>query len=544
MKGTFFRSKIVIIAAVMFVVFAGSQLSAGGGSQTQQGASAAPAASSVAGKSIVRVGILYDPATLTPFTARNPGMVAMYRSLYEYLIDRDTFGGEMVGCLMKSWNQVDNLTYNITLYDYIVDSAGNKMSASDIKFSYDTAIATGTQPKLSIIDTISLVDQYTAAFKFKTPLALGDLEAILSEIPVITEAAYKASPDKMAAIPISTHAYKVTEVSSGSKIVLQKTGKYWQTDSSKMPLAAKSNVDTIEFHIIREAAQLVIALETGAIDITANIGNAQQVSRFQPGGNLANNFTVYNYMNNPYYVLLFNCAGENVFANNPALRQAVAYALDTKGIVDGVFGGNAVALKTLASSKYGDYIKAWDSKPYYDYDAAKAKTLMSQAGYPNGGLKLKLLINNVEASVNMATIIQGYLSQIGITVEITPYEAAMFKSLENDPSAYDLCIDTFASTDYIVNVWKLFLDSRNYNGHTVNFVTDSRLQSQIEQCGTIQGHTAANIDALNTYLNDNLYAYGLVVDLGFVVSNKRVTDILLDSRNSVIPGSCSYDFSK
>jgi ABC-type transport system substrate-binding protein len=527
----------------MFVVFAGGRLSAGGGSQPS-GVSTAPAVSPVAGKSIVRVGIQNDPGTLAPFNSRNGGMIAVYRTIYEYLIDRDAFGGEMVGCLMKSWKQADNLTYHITLYDYIVDSAGNKMTASDVKFSYETGISLGTQPKLSIIDTISVVDQYTAAFKFKSPLALGDLEAIWSEIPVITEAAYKASPDKMATTPISTNAYKVTEVSSGSKIVLQKTGKYWQTDSSKMPLAAKSNVDVIEFHIIREAAQLAIALETGAIDITTNIANIQQVSRFQSGGALANNFTVRNFLNNLCYTLLFNNERGNVFANNLALRQAVAYAIDTKGIVDGVFGGNGIALKTLGSSKYGGYIKTWDNRPYYEYDLAKAKALMSQAGYPNGGLKVKLLTVNMETYVNMAAIVQGYLSQIGITAEIAAYEAAMFKSIQNDPTAFDLVIDTFGSTDYIVNVWKLFLDARNYNGHTVNFVIDNKLQSLLEQCVTVQGHTAANIDALHTYLYDTTYAYGLAVDAGFVVSNKRVTDILLDSRNCLIPGACSYDFSK
>jgi ABC-type transport system substrate-binding protein len=544
-KGTFVTSKIAIIAAVIFVVFAGSQVSAGGGNQAQPDASsAAPAASSVTGKSIVRVGIQYDPGTLTPFGARNGGMVAVYRSIYEYLIDRNTFGGAMIGCLMKSWKQVDNLTYQITLYDYIVDSAGNKMTASDVKFSYDTAISLGNIPKLGIIDTVSVVDQYTAAFKFKAPLALGDLETMLSEIPVITEAAYKASPDKMATSPISTNAYKVIEVNSGSKIVLQKTGKYWQTDTSKMPLAAKSNVDTVEFHIIRETAQLAIALETGAIDITANIGNAQQVSRFQTDRNLANNFTVSNFMNNPFWVLFFNFAKGSVFADNLALKQAVAYAIDTKGIVDGAFGGNAVALKTVGSSKYGGYIKAWDSKPYFDYDLAKAKSLMSQAGYPNGGLKLKLLIINIESHIDMATIIQGYLSQIGIAVEIISYDSAMYRSELTDSNAWDITIDGGASTDNIVNAWKLHFDSRNYNGHTMNFITDNKLQRLFEICSSIEGNTAANIDAFNTYLNDNLYAYGLVVDYGFVVSNKRVTGILLDSRNSILPGSCSYDFSK
>jgi ABC-type transport system substrate-binding protein len=403
----------------------------------------------------------------------------------------------------------------------------------------------GNLPKLNIIDSISVVDQYTAAFKFKAPLEIGDLEGILSENPVITEASYKATPDNMATHPVGTTAYKVTEVQSGSRIVLQKTGSYWQTDASKMPWAAKSNVDTIEFHIIREAAQLVIAMETGAIDITANIGNARQVSRFQTGGELANNYTVYNYMNNPFYSILFNCDRGKPFAGNVALRQAVAYAIDRKGIVDGVFGGNAVALKMFGSGKYGDYNKAWDNQPYYEYDLAKAKSLMAQAGYPNGGLTLKLLTQNGEDWVNMAAIIQGYLSLIGITVEITPYEAAMFNNLLSDSSAYDMIINTYASTDYVVNVWKLPLSAANYNGvRTVNFVTDNRLQELLAQCVSVKGNSTNTVNAFNAYLNDNMYAYGLAVNLGFVVSNKRITDILLDSRNNIIPGACSYDFSK
>jgi len=511
---------------------------------TGSAAGGAPALSQVAGKSIVRVGIQNDPGTLAPWAARNGGMIAVYRSMYEYLIDRDTFGGEMRGALMKEWKQVDDVTYNITLYDYIADTEGNKMTASDVRFSYETAMGTGVQPKLGIIDSVSVVDQYTAAFKFKNPLSLGDLEAILSEIPVVTEASYNASPDKMASKPVGTTAYRVAEVSAGSKIVLQKTGKYWQTDSSKSPLAAQANVDTIEFDIIREAAQLVIALETGAIDVTANISNARQVARFKEGGDLANSFTVFDYMNNPVYGLFFNCASGKPFAKSLALRQAVAYAIDRKGIVSGVFGGNGVPLKMLGSSKYGDYDKAWDSQPYYEYDVEKAKSLLAQAGYGSGGLKLKLITGNQENFVNMATIVQGYLQQIGLTVEITPYEPAMFKNLQRDENAYDFYIDQVGSTDYVVNVWKLCFAAVNYGGVTMNFVDDGRLQSLLDTCVSIAGHTPANINAFNTYLNDNMYALGLAVDYGFVVGNKRITNVLLDSRNQIIPAGCSYDFAK
>ena len=56
------------------------------------------------------------------------------RTLYEYLIDRNEFGGEMVGCMMKSYEKVGENTYNLTIYDYIYDTAGNHITASDVAF--------------------------------------------------------------------------------------------------------------------------------------------------------------------------------------------------------------------------------------------------------------------------------------------------------------------------------------------------------------------------------------------------------------------------
>ena len=73
------------------------------------------------------------------------------------------------------------------------------------------------------------ISDYVTRFTF-TALASGDLDALLMECPIVTQAAYEASPDQMATDPVTTSAYKVVEYVSGSKIVYENTGNYWQTD--------------------------------------------------------------------------------------------------------------------------------------------------------------------------------------------------------------------------------------------------------------------------------------------------------------------------
>jgi ABC-type transport system substrate-binding protein len=521
----------LVLAAAMLVSCSKKSDTAASGAQSQNAASD--------GQSIVRIGIAADPGTLSPFAPMSQGGIATRRSIYEFIIDRDKFGGDMVGSLMESWKRVDDVTYELTLYNYIVDTAGNKLTASDVKFSYDTAKGTGNLPKLSIIKSIDLIDTYSLRFVFNAPLAVGELEGIWSECPVVTEASYNASPDKMAASPVGTTAYKVTEYSTASKIILKKTGSYWQTDVSKMPLVSQSNVDTIEFHIIPEAAQMVIAMETGAIDITNEIKQPTQVKRFS---STPANYNVFRYLNNPVVVLLMNFSANKAFGNNPALRQAIAYAIDTAGISEGVYGSDGKALKTVGTEKYGDFNAKWSNEPYYEYDLAKAKALMAEAGYPSGGLTLRLLCQNTEELQNIAAIVQGDLGEIGITVTINPYEVAMLRSLEADPTAWDMELNTYGSTDYLVNLWKLSLSAGNYNGRTVNFVVDSKLQALLDKSLSVEGHTTANVDELHYYIKDNLLIYGLTINYGSIVATKKITNVLLDSRNSIMPGGSSYSF--
>ncbi len=485
----------------------------------------------------ITVGIAADPVSLAPWVAMSFGGIATRRTIYEFLIDREGFGGEMQGILMKSYEKVAEHTYNLTIYDYIYDSAGNHMTAADVAYSYNKAIELGNLPKLSIIDVVEVVDDYTVRFVFNKELALGELDAIWSEAPVVTQKAYEASPDGMSTTPVGTSAYVVKEYISGSKIILENTGNYWQDDTSLYAAYAYNNWDAITFEIITEGAQLAIALETGAIDISSHIAS-QEIARFAEGGDSSEGMKVSSYYENTAIALMPNCDPTNPLSDL-ALREAVFYAIDSAQVLAGAYNGKGMISKTYGASVYGDFQESWDEADYFDYSLEMAKEKMAEAGFEESNLTLRLLALNDEDVIEAATIIQAFLLQIGIDTEIMSYETAMYNNQLADVNAWDLAIATQASSDYIVNLWKLMYDINNYNGeHSLNFIVDPELQSLLETCISVEGHTPENIDAFHQYVYDNAYGYGICSSVGYIAHSENIESVVLDFRNQVMPGSC------
>lgn len=486
------------------------------------------------GESIVRLGILQDPQSFSPFAARSQGLIDTYRTLYEYLVDRDTFGGEMRGCLMKEYEQVDGTTYNLTLYDYIHDTAGNPMKASDVVFSIEKGKESGNLPKLNAIASVEAVGDYTVQFVFAKELAVGELEALWSEGPIVTQASYEASADEMVVTPVGTTAYAMTEYTSGSKIVMTRTGNYWQTDESLRPIASSANVEVIEFNIITEASQRTIAMETGAIDITSGVG-AADIGRFSD----TTKYSAFPYMENPVNVIYFNMSeGSPLVDDN--LRLAIAYAIDSEAVIEGAYDGDGTVCKGLGSSKYGDYIPAWDTEDYFEFDMDKAASLVKESSY--NGETLTFMCLNDERIKSLATVVQAYLLQVGINMEIVAYDNAMMTSLETDPTAWTLYMKANASTDYMVNIWKLSWAQANYDGHSLNFMVDDTLEGLLQTCLTPAGHTEENVNAFNQYVEDGCYAYAVNTYNSYVVATPSITSVFQDSRNVIVPGACTYAF--
>jgi ABC-type transport system substrate-binding protein len=63
----------------------------------------------------VTIGALYDPETMTPWSARNLGRIATCFNVYETMAEKADNDDGIVGILAKEWEKTDDYTYSVTL---------------------------------------------------------------------------------------------------------------------------------------------------------------------------------------------------------------------------------------------------------------------------------------------------------------------------------------------------------------------------------------------------------------------------------------------
>lgn len=497
----------------------------------------------------VVVGISADPTSLAPWVSNNGGRIGILPSIYQTLVQTESLGGEMKGVLMKDWEQIDDTTYNMTIYDSIYDTEGNHITASDVAFSYKTAMEMGNMSKLKNIDDVIALDDYTVQFKFSDKLIAGQLETLWSEAFIVSQAAYEASEDGMATSPVGTTAYKMTEYVPGASVKLEKADSYWQTDDSLTLQMYKANVDKIEFDIITDSNQMATALKTGTIDMT-NTVDTVDLPAFQEGGEYADGFNDIQVISNNTYMLQFNC-DESSPCGNENLRKAIAYAIDVDQIVDGVFEGDAFKVHAYGNKKYGDYDPAWDEADYFDYDPDKAAEYLAafedETGTKASDLNLKLITRDAARpnDTDVMQVIQGYLMAVGINSEITNQTVNNYIPCLDDPTAWDITMssENAASSNYLIAWWENQMNPAYFDGEqTLSHIRDEKLTELINTAKTPEGHTTENMDALQEYMNEHMYNYGMVGYYENLVAANWITDVYTEFRTQILPGGCEYNW--
>jgi ABC-type transport system substrate-binding protein len=490
---------------------------------------------SIADKVTVAIGA--DPSNLGPFVGMSMGRISVLTTLYEYLFYDNKATDTLDPYVAKSYEQTNETTFVVTIFENVYDSAGNHITAADVAWAYNTAIEANAYRPLGDVSSVTATGDYTVEFVVKDAAGAGEFDKISTECPIVSQVAYEASADQFATMPITTAAYVLTEYIPGSSLTFERNADYWQTDPSFKTVVSASNVQTAVFQIITELAQHTIALQTGSADISTSI----------PGSDIAlfdsdPAFTVFKKMDNLTNVLAFNGSEGNPFTSLE-LRQAVSYAIDKQALCDAVSPGACNPSHVIGNSNFEGYLTQWETEDYYDYDLAKAQELFTASGAP-ADLTVTLLCQNDARTGLTAQVIQADLLQLGITVNITQVEPAVFQSDKTDPTKWDLSLDATAGGDFIFSPWQLMLDQNRYGGTTSNWFKDDQLQLLMDTASGTDTFTPENVDAAWQYIKSQDYMLGLFSYVNNIVSVSGITKVFQDSRGFVVPGACEYSDSE
>lgn len=314
-----------------------------------------------------------------------------------------------IPCLATDAVWVDDNILEITLREGITFSDGTPMTAEDVKFTFDMAMESPISGNLTGLESTEVVDATTV--RMKMAAYSNDFLMSLTFFPfsIQSKAAYESGMNEP--YLVGTGRYVMDEWVEGEYVTYVKNDKYWGDDPGIS--------DRITFRPFMEASSRVIALQNGEIDVCIDppINELQYLEE-------DSSVTVHEQPGTRLFYFAFNTA--KAPWDNVALRQAVACAIDRDAVIQvALYGKGTPQTTVLNRGLWGFY----DDMDGFDYDVARAKTLMAEAGYADGGISTTLTIANSSPYNNIAQVIQANLKEIGINVEIKTVEDATLKNI-------------------------------------------------------------------------------------------------------------------
>lgn len=474
-----------------------------------------------------------DTATLAPFEGSNGGRSYMLNTFYEYLGIMDSRGEDVTLVLAKSYTKVEPLVYEIEIYDYIYDTAGNHITAADIAYCYNICLEKSSFQALVSLDTVEVVDEYTLHFILNAE-TMGVLTNILQAVPIISQTAYENSDDGMVANPIGTTGYVCTSFTAGSGLTCEYQGT-WQ-DPELICNSFARNVRIINYVYIAEASQMRIALETGEADLCFSLPSTD-LQQFSTGAS-SDVYDIYKGSESKVIRILFNGSDDNS-CSDTALRQAISYAIDRESINTIVYGGAGILPNSLCSVLLSDYNADWDADGYYDYSIENAMEKLEESNY--NGETIRILTSSTWNLKTMAELVATYLETIGIKAEVLTYEDSQAESLAADPSAWELYICQKGSEDYMVNDWMRWVPASTYNGVTQSFIDDEQLQTYYKEMADVNTYSIEIVNEAHQYLEDMCYGYALMQAPSYAVyNNSLISEIVISYKGYPLANGFNY----
>ncbi|GAA2737738.1 ABC transporter substrate-binding protein [Actinocorallia aurantiaca] len=296
----------------------------------------------------------------------------------------------------------DGLTWTIKIKKGVTHHNGDPLTADDvvatIGFVNDPkSTSDWTSFFVGYVKGAKAVDEQTVEIELTTPF--GVLRSHLTNLPIVHKDFVERTDTTM-----GTGPFKLEKVTQGSEVSLVRNDAYHGT---------KPAIRNLVFQAIPDPATRMVNLREGKIQIMTDV-SPESVELLKKDSAVQ-----VHEVDAPSDLITYFVTNKAPF-NDVKVRQALAYAMDRKGVRDIVFAGNAqIAQGPIGPSVEGHdpALKLYGEAP----DIAKAKALLAEAGMPS--LKFTLMVTSDSLMKNIGQVLAEGWKQAGIecTLEVLDF---------------------------------------------------------------------------------------------------------------------------
>jgi len=334
---------------------------------------------------------------------------AVVSNCYETLTFYNPPGSDKIlsPVLATSWETNDDATeWTFHLREGVTFHDGEPFNAAAVKYSIEKTMELGMGASYiwDPVQEIKAVDDYTVKFKLSYAAPLDLIASSGYGAWIYSPKAYEEHNSDWfnEGHCVGTGPYTIESRERGSRLVMTRNENYWGGWH-------KGQFDKVVFEISEDPVVLQQMIEAGTADFTYNI----------PPDNLAaldarDDIVVYT---NPSYQNLLGLLNtQKPPLDDKLVRQALSYSFPYAQFIKGVMQGRATQARgPVPAGMWGHS----DDLFQYHYDLNKAKDLLTEAGYADGGFDLLYTFATGDMDEQqLGEVWKAELAKLGINLEV------------------------------------------------------------------------------------------------------------------------------
>lgn len=381
----------------------------------------------------INVSLTEDPGTADVQLTTDAYGIPL--NIYDRLVEVETTApgiSQLVPGLAESWDVSDDgLVYTFRLRKNVKFHNGEILKADDVLFTFDRMLDPAT--KALNTDFLDMIAGAKERMEGKADSVKG-LKVIDDNTIEITLAAPFSSFLANLATPAGSIYNRKATTEAEDQFGLEPsktigTGpfkfKSWKLNNSCVLVANKDyfkgapKLQGINFKIVPDAETTRMLFETGELDVFDCDNATSQIPYFENSEKWKNQI-----VSGPRVGIYYYAINENIAPfQDVRVRKALQMAIDRQTILDKLYYGKG----QLANAIMPPGLLGYNPElPAILYDKEKAKSLLAEAGYPDGFDMEIAMVTDSPSTLKVNETVQAMLGEVGIRVKINQMDEASY----------------------------------------------------------------------------------------------------------------------